>query len=211
MFLAPAFLLAPGMIFGLDIDSLTWLVVLNDTPEEITHLYISPSAGAHWGPNSLGGRAVFQPGASKEFWVHHADSCRFDILAVSESGVRRFSDFDICSLNGSVLRLSAVEKTNTRQPEVVTVTFVNRTGYPLRYLFMAPRSAESFGASLAGEDSLIFPDVSISVDVSVADNSEVLFEVIAYDNDLDLYTFSIPVSLRRFSIRREISLDDIQW
>ena len=165
--------------------------IANRTGYTVYYAYVSPATSDSWGPDRLGTGVLFSGQNLTVSALDFSSSDSYDIMLIDE-------DNDTYSMRN--IRLSpnqTVEFTlshmdtdaaasNWAQTDQ-TITIANRTGYTAFYVYVSPRSSDSWGTDLLGSDVL---QDGQSIRVPLPQNTDNQYDVRLVDSDMDTYTKS---------------------
>lgn len=211
--------LALVVVFGVSaqienvMEQMTRVEFINNTGFDLYHLFFSPADSEYWGPDVLDSTTILETGDSVSFLVHHPGRCNaFDFLAIDE-------DYDayyvlesvVCGDRENVIQLTLDDYSGEQAPDfdLVEAGFVNETPYDMWLVFISPSDSEYLGVDFLGSSTIIGPGEGISMYVP-AGPREIIYDVIAFDEDGDQYQFRVGIDNSSASVTWPIEMSDLQ-
>lgn len=207
-----ALVLGGAATVGAQESALNTVRFTNNTGFEIAFLFFSPGDSEFWGPDLLGSEETLLDGEYIEFFVHYPDSCgSFDFMAIDTDGdAYLIWDYQVCDGRAENVRVT-LDAFNGPAPEMtyVELRLVNELPLDLYYLFLSPGDSRMWGVDYLSRAGFLERGRVISVLVPAMDDA-VTYDVIAVDEDSDLYSFSIDLDASRESYHYPIEMSDLQ-
>ncbi len=184
----------------------------NNTGFEIAFLFFSPGDSEFWGPDLLGSEGTLQDGGYREFFVHYPEACgSFDFMAVDTDGdAYLIWDYQVCDGRGANVRVT-LDDFQGPAPEMtyVELRLVNELPLEVFYLFISPGDSGMWGVDYLSSAGVLEKGRGSSFLVPAVGDA-VGYDIIAVDEESDLYTFSIEVDASREAYQYPIEITDLQ-
>ncbi len=191
----------------------TSVEIVNNTGFDIYNIFFSPADSNSWGPDVLDSTTIMETGDSVKFLVHHPERCNnFDFMAVDEDNDAYYIwETAICDDRDNIIELTLDDYSGEQAPDydLVEVAFGNETAYAMWLLFISPSDSSYLGVDFLGSSTIMGPGDTISMYVP-AGSVEVVYDVIAFDEDGDRYQFQVGVDNSRSSVSWPIEMSDLQ-
>lgn len=184
----------------------------NNTGFEIAFLFFSPGDSDYWGPDLLGSEETLRDGEYVEFFVHYPDGCgSFDFMAIDIDGdAYLIWDYQVCDGRAENVRVT-LDAFSGPAPEMtyVELRLVNELPLDIYYLFLSPGDSRMWGADYLSSAGLL-AEGRVSSFLLPAMEESVVYDVIAVDQESDLYSFSVEIDAGRESYQYSIEMGDLQ-
>jgi len=191
----------------------TTVEFVNNTGFDLYHVFFSPVDSEYWGPDVLDSTTVLATGESREFLVHHPERCNaFDFMAIDE-------DYDayyiyetvVCDDQHNVIELTLDDYSGEAAPDfdLVEAGFVNDTPYDMWLVFVSPSDSSYLGVDFLGSSTILGTGEGIYMYVP-AGSREIIYDVIAFDEDGDQYAFQVGIDNSSESMTWPIEMSDLQ-
>lgn len=209
---ALVFLLTAAGLLGAQERALNTVRFTNDTGFEISFLFFSPGDSEYWGPDLLGSEETLRDGEYVEFFVHYPDSCgSFDFMAVDTDGdAYLIWDYQVCDNRAENVRVT-LDAFSGPAPEMtyVELRVANELPLDIYYLFLSPGDSGMWGADYLSSAGLL-QEGRVSSFLVPAMEEPIIYDVVAVDQESDLYSFSIEIDASRESYQYSIEMSDLQ-
>lgn len=210
--LALAALLFPLILGGLSAQALNTVRFTNDTGFEIAFLFFSPGDSEVWGPDLLGAEGTLKDGEYAEFFVHYPEACgSFDFMAVDTDGdAYLIWDYQVCDGRAENVRVT-LDDFQGPAPEMtyVELRLVNELPLEVFYLFVSPGDSAMWGVDYLSREGVLEKGRVSSLFVP-AMGEAIQYDVIAVDEESDLYTFAIELDADEEVYQYPIEISDLQ-
>lgn len=193
------FLLLMIPVLGLsafDDSVLNKVTFINKTGADIWYVFLSPGDSSEWGFDILGSERVLEDNSILSFYISYPDyENHFDIMAIDEDD-NTFILFDqLISDDGEaniIITDGDLEDDNPYM-DLLTVEFENQTDYTMYYIFASPSDSNMWGVDMMDDEQFLDPYTTLSLEVPYGDE-DISFDVMAVDEDMDEYTFTLNVN-----------------
>jgi len=182
-------------LFSFDPSSLNRVTFINKTGADIWYVFLSPGDSNDWGFDILGSERVLENNNLLSFYVSYPDySNDFDIMAIDENGDtfilydKEFSDEEEISI-----LITEGDQEDNLEMDFIEVEFENQTEYELLYLFVSPSDSNMWGVDMMDDEQTILPYDTLGLLAPYTDET-VSYDVMAVDEDLDKYQFTLNVN-----------------
>lgn len=188
-------MVAAGLV-AFDDDELNLITFYNDTGYDIWYIFVSPGDSEYWGPELLGADRVLEDGQFLGFWIHYPESSNeFDIMAIDDDGYTFVQyGFEISDDEEAEIWFEFDDLLeDAPEMEFLTVNVTNET-IPLYYFFCSPADSDMWGVDLFDEETILDSDESFSFLIPANWDEVVEYDVLAVDEDMDDYTFTLNIT-----------------
>lgn len=163
---------------GVETVSEGQVTLYNSGSETIYYLYARAAGTTSWSEDLLGIAGVIIADESESITIPGLSdgTCRFDLRAEASGNVHlaTLSDVNLCSQ--TTVRIGG-SSTTTQGGGQRTVTFTNKYGEAVYYLYLRPQGTADWGEDRLGSSNALSNDETVTIEVAELANGTCVFDV----------------------------------